>query len=404
MLVLLLATATFVIWLALIAGRGWFWLAAERDAGGPAPAVWPTVVAVIPARDEAESIGKSVTSLLRQDYPGSFSIVVVDDQSTDETAAVAEQAAAAAGFADRLTVLAGSALPDGWTGKLWADKQGIDEANVAAPTYLLLTDADITYAPDTLTRLVTRSEKEGLVLNSLMAKLRATSLAERALVPAFIFFFQMLYPFAWVNRRDRRTAAAAGGCMLVRRDALEAAGGIESIRDALIDDCALARELKYQGPIRLSLTERVASIRAYPTLGDIRQMVARSAYAQLRYSPVILAGTIAGMALTYVAPVLLTIFAGGLAKILGFVAWEMMAVAFQPTLRLYRASPIWGILLPGIALFYMAFTLDSAYRHMQGAGGMWKGRVQAGLAEEAPRAPGLRRAASPRTGSDPTGI
>ena len=404
MLVLLLATATFVIWLALIAGRGWFWLAAERDAGGPAPAVWPTVVAVIPARDEAESIGKSVTSLLRQDYPGSFSIVVVDDQSTDETAAVAEQAAAAAGFADRLTVLAGSALPDGWTGKLWADKQGIDEANVAAPTYLLLTDADITYAPDTLTRLVTRSEKEGLVLNSLMAKLRATSLAERALVPAFIFFFQMLYPFAWVNRPDRRTAAAAGGCMLVRRDALEAAGGIESIRDALIDDCALARELKYQGPIRLSLTERVASIRAYPTLGDIRQMVARSAYAQLRYSPVILAGTIAGMALTYVAPVLLTIFAGGLAKILGFVAWEMMAVAFQPTLRLYRASPIWGILLPGIALFYMAFTLDSAYRHMQGAGGMWKGRVQAGLAEEAPRAPGLRRAASPRTGSDPTGI
>ena len=404
MLVLLLATATFVIWIALIAGRGWFWLAAERDAGGPAPAVWPTVVAVIPARDEAESIGKSVTSLLRQDYPGSFSIVVVDDQSTDETAAVAEQAAAAAGFADRLTVLAGSALPDGWTGKLWADKQGIDEANVAAPTYLLLTDADITYAPDTLTRLVTRSEKEGLVLNSLMAKLRATSLAERALVPAFIFFFQMLYPFAWVNRRDRRTAAAAGGCMLVRRDALEAAGGIESIRVALIDDCALARELKYQGPIRLSLTERVASIRAYPTLGDIRQMVARSAYAQLRYSPVILAGTIAGMALTYVAPVLLTIFAGGLAKILGFVAWEMMAVAFQPTLRLYRASPIWGILLPGIALFYMAFTLDSAYRHMQGAGGMWKGRVQAGLAEEAPRAPGLRRAASPRTGSDPTGI
>ena len=404
MLVLLLATATFVIWLALIAGRGWFWLAAERDAGGPAPAVWPTVVAVIPARDEAESIGKSVTSLLRQDYPGSFSIVVVDDQSTDETAAVAEQAAAAAGFADRLTVLAGSALPDGWTGKLWADKQGIDEANVAAPTYLLLTDADITYAPDTLTRLVTRSEKEGLVLNSLMAKLRATSLAERALVPAFIFFFQMLYPFAWVNRPDRRTAAAAGGCMLVRRDALEAAGGIESIRGALIDDCALARELKYQGPIRLSLTERVASIRAYPTLGDIRQMVARSAYAQLRYSPVILAGTIAGMALIYVAPVLLTLFAGGLAKILGFVAWEMMAVAFQPTLRLYRASPIWGILLPGIALFYMAFTLDSAYRHMQGAGGMWKGRVQAGLTEEAPRAPGLRRAASPRTGSDPTGI
>jgi hypothetical protein len=188
--------------------------------------------------------------------------------------------------------------------------------------------------------------------------------------------------------------------MLVRRDALEAAGGIESIRGALIDDCALAQELKYHGPIRLSLTERVDSIRAYPTLGDIRQMVARSAYAQLRYSPLILAGTVAGMALTYVAPVLLTLFAGGLAKILGFVAWEIMAIAFQPTLRLYRASPIWGILLPGIALFYMAFTLDSAYRHMRGAGGMWKGRVQAGLAAEAPRPPGL--AARRAQGQAPT--
>jgi hopene-associated glycosyltransferase HpnB len=379
MLVLLPAITTFLVWLGLIVGRGWFWLAGERDTGGPSPAFWPEVVAVIPARDEAESIGRSVASLLGQDYPGRFSIIVVDDQSADGTSAVAQQAAASAGSSDRLRVLAGRALPSGWTGKLWAVKQGIDEARSRAPTYLLLTDADITYARDTLSRLVARAEKDGLVLNSLMARLRAESLAERALVPAFIFFFQMLYPFAWVNRPERATAAAAGGCMLVRRAALEAAGGIESIRGALIDDCTLARRLKQQGPIRLSLTGRVESIRAYPTLSDIRRMVARSAYAQLRYSPLILAATIAGMALTYLAPVLLALFAGGLAAVLGLAAWVMMAVAFQPTLRLYRASPIWGILLPAIALLYMAFTLDSAYQHVRGAGGMWKGRVQAGL-------------------------
>jgi hopene-associated glycosyltransferase HpnB len=379
MLVLVLAIATFLVWLDLIAGRGWFWLAAERDSGGPPPADWPAVTAVIPARDEAESIGESVASLLRQDYPGAFSLIVVDDQSTDGTTAVAERAAAAAGSSDRLRVLGGLTLPAGWTGKLWAVKQGIDEARRQAPDYLLLTDADITYAPDTLTRLVARSEEDGLMLNSLMAKLRAESIAERALVPAFIFFFQMLYPFAWVNRRQHGTAAAAGGCMLVRRAALEAAGGIESIRGALIDDCALARRLKQHGPIRLSLTERVESIRAYPTLGDIRRMVSRSAYAQLRYSPLLLAGTVAGMALTYVAPVLLTLFADGLARVLGLAAWAMMAVAFQPTLRLYRASPLWGVLLPGIAALYMAFTLDSAYQHARGAGGVWKGRVQAGL-------------------------
>ena len=379
MLVLILATVTFVIWLVLIAGRGWFWLAAERDAGGPAPAVWPTVVAVIPARDEAESIGESVTSLLRQDYPGSFSIVVVDDQSADETAAVARHAAAAAGFADRLTVLAGSALPEGWTGKLWAEKQGIDEASVGAPTYFLLSDADITYAPDTLTRLITRSEKEGLVLNSLMAKLRAASLAERALVPAFIFFFQMLYPFAWVNRQDRSTAAAAGGCMLVRRETLRAAGGMASIRNALIDDCTLAKRLKAHGPIWIGLTDGVRSIRGYPAVEDIRHMVARTAYAQLRYSPLLLAGTVLGLAVTYLAPVLLTLFASAPARILGFAAWLLMALAFQPILRFYRVSPLWGLALPAIAAAYMAFTLDSAYQHARGRGGMWKGRAQANL-------------------------
>jgi hopene-associated glycosyltransferase HpnB len=258
-------------------------------------------------------------------------------------------------------------------------QQGIDAARMRAPGYLLLTDADIVYAPDTLTRLVARAEKDGLVLNSLMAKLRRDSIAERGLIPAFVFFFQMLYPFAWANRPGSATAAAAGGCMLARAAALEAAGGIASIRGALIDDCALARRLKQQGPIRLALTERVLSIRDYPALGDIRRMVARSAYAQLRFSPLLLAGTVAGMALTYLAPVLLAVFGNGLARAFGIAAWALMALAFQPTLRLYRATPLWGLALPAIALVYMVFTLDSAYQHARGAGGLWKGRVQAGL-------------------------
>jgi hopene-associated glycosyltransferase HpnB len=379
MLVTLLAAVTFAIWLYLSAARGGFWLAAERDAGGPVPASWPAVVAVIPARDEAEGVAECIGSLLGQDYPGAFSIILVDDLSTDDTAEIARRAAATAGLPDRLTVLAGKPLPAGWTGKLWAMKQGIDEAEKRAPGYLLLTDADIAYAPDTLTRLVARAEKDGLVLNSLMAKLRCESLAERALIPAFVFFFQMLYPFAWVNLPERATAAAAGGCMLVRSDALAAAGGIASIRGELIDDCALARRLKQHGAIRLSLTERVRSLRAYPALGDIRYMVARSAYAQLRFSPLLLAATVAGMALTYLAPVLLTLFGHGPAQAFGTAGWTMMAMAFQPTLRLYRGSPLWGVLLPAIALAYVVFTLDSAYQHARGAGGLWKGRAQAGL-------------------------
>jgi hopene-associated glycosyltransferase HpnB len=373
----LIALAALAIWIYLIAGRGGFWRAAERDTELPPPQIWPAVAAVIPARDEAQCIGEAVGSLLRQDYPGPFSIIVVDDQSTDGTADVARQAAAAAGRTDRLAVLPGAALPAGWTGKLWAMKQGIERAQAGAPGYLLLTDADIVYAPEALSSLVSRADAEGLVLNSLMVRLRCESFAERALIPAFVFFFQMLYPFAWVNRNDRATAAAAGGCMLVRGDALRAAGGIDAIRDALIDDCALAFQMKRQGPVRLGLTERVRSIRAYPALQDIRLMVARSAYAQLKYSPLLLAGTVAGMALTYLAPVLLALFGSGLAQALGLLAWAIMALAMQPTLRLYRVSPLWGLLLPIIALTYVAFTLDSAYQYTRGRGGLWKGRVQA---------------------------
>lgn len=373
----LTALAALIVWIYLITARGMFWLASECEPAPAVPKTWPAVVGVIPARDEAGVIGEAIRSLLHQDYPGPLSIVVVDDQSTDGTADAARRAADSAGAMDRLSVLSGVPLPEGWTGKLWAMKQGIEHAQKISPTYLLLTDADIVYAPDSVARLVSRSSADGLVLNSLMVRLRCESFAERALIPAFIFFFQMLYPFSWVNRRDRVTAAAAGGCMLAHADAVRAAGGIEAIRGELIDDCALASAMKKQGAIRLGLTGRIRSNRPYPQINDIRLMVVRSAYAQLRYSPLVLAGTVIGITLTYLAPVLFALFGHGLAQILGFVSWGMMAIAFQPTLRLYKVSPLWGLLLPAIALAYMAFTIDSAYQTIRGRGGLWKGRVQA---------------------------
>jgi hopene-associated glycosyltransferase HpnB len=375
----LIAFLALTVWVYLIAARGDFWLAAERGFVAPAPPAWPPVTAVVPARDEADGVSEAIASLLQQNYPGSFSVILVDDQSTDGTAEIARHAAVTAQAADRLTIISGSPLPGGWTGKLSAMQQGVTQAITRNPTYLLFTDADIVYRPDALARLVSQAEAKQLVLTSWMVKLRCETIIERAFIPAFIFFFQMLYPFAWVNRRDSRTAAAAGGCMLVRSDALRAAGGIDSIRDALIDDCALAKNLKAQGPIQLSLTDDAYSTRAYVDFEDVRQMISRSAYAQLRYSPAVLAATVAGMAVTYLAPVLLAFFADGVAQALGVVTWAIMAVAFIPMLRFYRLSPVWGLLLPFIALAYMAFTLDSAYQHTQGRGGFWKGRVQANV-------------------------
>jgi hopene-associated glycosyltransferase HpnB len=378
-------------WLYLIVGRGGFWRAAERDDSGALLAVspplsqWPAVTAVVPARDEAETVGETISALLRQDYRGALDVILIDDQSRDATARLAREAAAALGAPDRLNVISGRPLPAGWTGKLWAQSQGVDCAGKVAnpPDYLLLTDADIVLAPAALASLVARAEKNGLVLNSLMVKLRCKSFAERMFVPAFVFFFQMLYPFAWVNDRRRATAAAAGGCMLVRRDALQAAGGLASIRGALIDDCALAKLLKTNGPIALALTDRAHSVRAYPALGDIRRMIARTAYAQLRYSPLVLAGTVLGLALTYLAPVALTLFADGFTQFAGIFAWALMATAFRPILRFYGMSGLrswlWAAALPAIAAIYIAFTLDSAYQHARGRGGMWKGRAQANI-------------------------
>jgi hopene-associated glycosyltransferase HpnB len=377
--------AVVAIWFYLLLGRGFFWRTVERDevlapTGDPDAAEWPIVAAIVPARNEADVIVTSIGSLLRQTYHGRFSVVLVDDQSSDGTGEAAWAAAAEAGAVDRLTVISGSELPAGWTGKLWAMEQGIRHVQSLAepPGFVLFTDADIAYeAPDAVERLVAGARSRNLVLTSLMVKLRCVSFAERLLVPAFVFFFAKLYPFAWVNDPRRAIAAAAGGCMLVRREALAAAGGLQAIRGALIDDCALGALLKRQGAIWLGLTERVVSLRPYPRVDDIRRMVVRSAYAELRYSPLRLAGTLVGMALIYVAPPILALFAMGPARALGAAAWLVMALSFVPMLRLYGRSPLWGVALPMIAAIYTGFTLESAVQHWRGRGGAWKGRFQA---------------------------
>jgi hopene-associated glycosyltransferase HpnB len=372
-----LAVICVVVWLYLLAGRGSFWLCGIRDTSRmPDLQQWPSVVAIVPARNEADYIAASVGSLLRQEYRGAFSIIVVDDDSSDATADKAMHAAALVPGRG-LTIISSKGPPAGWTGKLWAVKQGIAAAEKLRPDYILLTDADIEHAPDTLAWLIKQASAGQLVLTSLMAKLRCQSLVERTHVPAFIYFFQMLFPFSWVCRPGSSTAAAAGGCMLVRGDALASIGGIESIRNALIDDCSLAERLKKVGPIWLGLTDRVHSIRPYDTMTDVKRMISRSAYAQLRYSPLLLAATIASMTLTFIISPLLAIFATGMPRLLGLIVWLAMGLSFMPTLRFYRLSRLWSFALPAIALLYLYYTLGSAYLFVRGRGGQWKGRVHA---------------------------
>jgi hopene-associated glycosyltransferase HpnB len=376
------ALLSAAVWAYLFLGRGGFWLARDRDdidTIAP-PETWPSVVAVIPARNEADVIGRVIGSLLRQDYAGSFRIVLVDDNSSDGTAAAVEATAREAGAADRVSVLKGAPLPAGWTGKLWALHQGTLAAEPIGPEFVWLSDADIVYAPDTLRSLVARAEAGKLSAVSLMARLNCESFAERTLIPAFIFFFQMLYPFRWVNDPEARTAAAAGGCVLARREALTSVGGVASIRGALIDDCSLAARLKGNGDaIWLGLTRRAVSIRPYPRFANVRAMVSRSAYAQLRFSPLLLLGTLLGLTLVYLAPLLLALFGPHPARWIALCAWAAMTLAFAPTVRFYGLSWAWSLLLPAIAACYMGFTLDSAVKHAAGRGGAWKGRMQAAL-------------------------
>ena len=342
-------------WLYLLLGRGGFWRGTERDdVNEPAgPAQWPAVVAIVPARDEADVVGRAISSLRAQDYPGPFRIVLVDDNSSDGTA----EAARSSTGVHPLSVISGAPLPEGWTGKLWAQSQGVAAAREDAPTYLFFTDADIAHRRLNLRALVARAEAGGLTLTSLMARLTVRTGPERLLIPAFVFFFQMLFPFAWVNDPRRATAAAAGGCMLARREALEAAGGLAAIRGEIIDDCALGRLMKRQGPIWLGLTKRCQSLRPYARFAEIARMVARSAYAQLGFSPLALAGTVAGMVIVYAAAPVLVVFALGTAQLLGLATWIIMALAFQPTLRLYRLWGLWGAALPLAGALYGVFTV-----------------------------------------------
>ncbi len=364
-----LGAVALAIWAGLAATG--FWLCRERDDRVIVrePREWPDVVAVVPARNEADVIARSLGSLSVQDYPGPFRIILIDDNSTDDTGAIAARLGS-----ERVAVLPGAPLAPGWTGKLWALSQGITQAGT--PRYLWLTDADIEHAPDTLRRLVTIAEGKQRRLVSFMAELHCRTWPERALVSAFVYFFMMLYPFNWINRRSP-LAGAAGGCVLVERETLAAAGGIAAIRGALIDDCALGALIKRQGPIWLGLTHRSRSIRPYRSAGEIGAMVARSAYAQLRYSPLLLGATVTSLVLMFVVPAWLALFGQGAARLMGAAAFLLMAAMYQPVLRFYRRSPLWGLVQPLVGAFYTGCVLWSAWQHWRGRGGMWKGRAQA---------------------------
>jgi hopene-associated glycosyltransferase HpnB len=335
---------------------------------------------VIPARDEAPVIARALKSLFIQDYPGSFRIVLVDDDSGDDTAAEARAAAASVGAADRLTIVEAGPVPVGWTGKLWAVHQGVAVAREFRPDYLLLTDADIVHGRVSLRELVARAESGGYGLVSLMVRLNCRSLWERLLIPAFVFFFFKLYPPRWVADLRRRTAAAAGGCMLVRRETLDRVGGIASIRGEIIDDCALARRIKAAGKVWLGAAADSHSIREYSSWRPIWDMIARCAFAQLRYSGVLLVAVVSMMTVVYLAPPLLLLTGDPLAMTLGAAAWVTMSAAFIPILREYRCPPLLALLLPLVALFYTGATIASAVQFWRGRGGSWKGRFQAATA------------------------
>ncbi|WP_442754651.1 glycosyltransferase [Methylocystis sp. JAN1] len=379
----LLALAALAAWLYLLIFNGGFWRLTEHDRKfAPAGASVPEgahVIAIVPARDEAEVIATSVASLLKQDFAGRFEVVLVDDESADGTGDVARAKAAELGAADRLAVLRSDGPADGWTGKIAAMHRGFAYVRglEKQPDFILFCDADIAFAPHVLARLVAGAAARDTVLSSLMVKLRCESPVEKWFIPAFVFFFQMLYPFRAVNDPKSKVAGAAGGVMLARPEALAKAGGLPAIRGALIDDCALGTLMKAQGPIWLGLTDDVHSLRPYPRFSDIERMVTRSAYAQLDYSPFKLAGATLGMVVVYLAPPVLAFFAESPAGEIALVAWLIMAQAYVPSLRFYGLSPMRALALPAVAACYTWFTAVSAWRHMRGRGGEWKGRYQA---------------------------
>lgn len=380
-LAFILAVLSLCIWIVLTFFRSGFWLLrlyGADSASHPAPAAWPRVVAVLPARNEAETIAQTVESLVKQDYSGDFRIVVVDDHSDDATAELARKAAEPAGAAGRVTVLQAAPLQAGWTGKLWAIQQGIEHGAGTQPEYFWFTDADIVHAPDTLTRLVSRAENDRLDLASLMVLLQAKTFPEKLLIPPFLYFFLKLYPPVRIATPKSRMAGAAGGCVLLRSSALTHMGGIATIRQEVIDDCALARAVKRSGgKLWMGLTRKSVSLRSYDTFAEIRDLIARTAYTQLNYSAVVLLGTVLGMLITYIVPVALAFHTQPLVWRVSLAAWALMIITYLPTLRFYRQSPLWAPLLPVAAAFYSYATVLSAVRYWLGRGGQWKGRAQA---------------------------
>jgi len=373
-----IAAVPLLIWIYLLTARGGFWRVSRLLAPlGANSALAKTVVAVVPARDEAGVIGDAVRSILLQDYAGAIHVIVIDDGSTDGTHAAALAAAASAGCPHRLTVITGAPLAPGWSGKVWAMSQGVAAAMPLAPDYLLFTDADIHHSADNVAALVTQAEAQRRDLVSCMVRLATDCVAEKALIPAFVFFFFKLYPPAWIASAGCRTAGAAGGCMLVRPGALQRIGGLAAIRAQIIDDCALARAIKGGGgSIWLGLTMRARSTRSYGSFADIGRMISRTAFNQLRHSYLLLGMTMAGLLLTYALPPLLLLSGRAVPMALGGAAWILMAVAYAPMLRFYRRSVLWGLWLPAIALFYAAATIRSALQYRRGRGGQWKGRAQ----------------------------
>lgn len=377
MILLALALLVLSIWLGLWLAHAGFWRIEWEPVPAP-PQTWPPVVAIIPARNEAVSIHATLQSLWNQDYPGDLRLVVVDDSSEDNTAEEARQAARDSGRQEDLCVLTAPPLPEGWAGKVWAMHQGVLSGPLPDDPahYLLFSDADITHGPGALRELVCRAEAGPCDLVSFMVRLQCRSAAEKLMIPAFVFFFRMLYPFRRINNLSHPLAGAAGGTMLLRREVLERIGGLECIRQELIDDCALARAVKRGGHrIWLGLSESSCSSRSYDTLHEILQMIARTAYTQLRYSPLRLMACVLGLCLTFLAPPLL-LLAGGGASTIGGLSWLIMTLLYLPMVRFYRQTPLWALLLPLTALLYLWATLISAWRHHRGQGGYWKGRHQ----------------------------
>jgi len=389
-------------WIGMVVARGRFWDArADRLAELPSREGAPDVHVVVPARNEADVIGRTVRSVLAQHYPGRFALTVVDDRSDDDTAAQVADAVAQAGAQARASIHRAQPRPVGWSGKVWAMSEGVAAARAAGarPAYWWFTDADVEHADDTLARLVATAQRERRDLVSLMVELHCTQSWERLLIPAFVFFFRLLYPFAWVNDPQRPTAGAAGGCVLLDDALLVRIGGLARISGELIDDCSLAAAVASEGgTLWLGLTSRSRSVRPYVGLEPIWSMVARTAYTQLRYSPWLLAGTVAGMLLLYVVPVAALALGALRRKPLlalgGLIAYATMTAAYAPTVRLYR-QPRWRALtLPLAGIIYTAMTIDSALRHARGSGGLWKGRPFA------PAKPSESR--EPKDGADAT--